>query len=148
MKEPVTDLADRLALLAIRHCVALNTIAAAPPPHVLHTFAEEMVAALRTSYPVAAVARVRAVVDPGDMDRADFWGTPLGRLLFLADGYGRETCSQAVAAAVFGCSRQWVSAMVAEEKLAPAAGRGVFVEQVQGVLLARLKRLSLDTSVR
>jgi hypothetical protein len=154
MKNITTDLAARLALLHTRAQVVLGRFPAEPadrlPADHASSFyrdaAAMLEAGLREGNP-DAIGKVRAVVDPADMDRSDFWGTPLGRLLFVAGGFGAETCSQAIAAGVLGCSRQWVSAMVSEGKL-NAAPRGVYVEQVQGVMQARAKRLSLDTPVK
>jgi hypothetical protein len=138
MKDTVKDLCDRMALLHIRFAVVFGTPRPANP--LLVSLAEALEAGLRAADP-DAIAKVRGVVDPGDLSGTGFWATPLGRLLFAAGGYGQQTCTQTVAAAVLDCSRQWVSAMVAEHKLAPAAERGVYVEELRGVLQARLDRL-------
>jgi hypothetical protein len=54
-----------------------------------------------------------------------------------------------MAAAVLGCSRQWVSAMVAEGKLdPPPGGWGVSAEQVRSMLKARANRLLIDKTVK
>lgn len=138
MKDPVTDLADRLALLRVRYEVAFHSPFGAPGP--VHALAVALSLNLRHGMD-DAVRMTRAVVDPGDLDRPEFWGTPLGRLLFEAGGHVGETMTQTAAAAVLGCSRQWVNAMVAEDKLTSAAERGVYVEQVRAVLKHRADRL-------
>lgn len=140
MKDTITDLYDRMALLHNRYTVVFQTppaMAALEPQFASAVLLDE---ALRGGAE-KAVQVTRAVVDPADLDRAEFWGTPLGRLLFTAGGYTGETCTQTVAAGVLGCSRQWVNAMVAERKLASAADRGVYVAQVRGILKARIDRL-------
>jgi len=148
MKDTITDLADRLAMLHIRAQVVLGHFSSDevdwfPVDHAANFYREAaamLEGGLREGHP-DAIGKVRAVVDPGDLDRAELWGTPLGRLLFTAGGYTGETCTQTVAASVLGCSRQWVNAMVAEHKLASAADRGVYVAQVRGMLKARIDRL-------
>jgi hypothetical protein len=61
---------------------------------------------------------VRAVVDPGDLDaHADFWSTPLGRLLFAAGGFKHEFISQVTAAAVLRLSRQRIHQLLAQGQL-------------------------------
>jgi hypothetical protein len=146
MKDTIKDLADRLALLHVRHQVAFIQISIPANPAYL-TIAESLDAGLQVGDPDAA-ARVRGVVDPGDLSRSEFWATPLGRLLFLAGGYSGKTCTQTVAAGVLGCSRQWVSAMVAEGKLTTAPGRGVYAAEVRGVLLHRAERLRVQEAHR
>lgn len=141
MKDPVTDLTDRLALLRVRYEVAFHSPFALPGP--VGPLAATLEEGLRNGMDTA-VRMARAVVDPAEMDRAEFWGTALGRLMFAAGGHSGQVCTQATAAAVLGCSRQWVSAMVAEGKLAQAE-RGVFVEQVREVLVRRAKRVLDDT---
>lgn len=146
MKDPITDLADRMALLHVRHDVVFGLHGPRITPTAILAAAQGLESALRAGDPDAA-ARVRGVVDPADMDRSEFWATPLGRLMFVAGAFRGETCTQTVAAAVLDCSRQWVNAMVAEGKLSPASvaasptGRGVHVEQVRAILKARIDRL-------
>lgn len=148
MKDTVTDLCERLDLMRLRYNIAFGIIglpAIAAPPYI--PMAEAIGRGLLNADP-GAMNVTRALVDPAEMDRPEFWGTPLGRLLFTAGGFPREACTQTVAAAVLGCSRQWVSAMVAEEKLAAADDRGVYVEQVRQVLKSRANRLEIDRTVK
>lgn len=147
MKDPITDLADRLALLHTRHQVVLGGFPAdeadrLPADHAVNFYrdaAAYLLLGLQEEHP-DSIGKVRAAIDPAEMDRSEFWATPLGRLMFVAGAYRGETCTQATAAAALGCSRQWVSAMVAEEKLDRVAG-GVPVEQVRSVLKHRADRL-------
>jgi hypothetical protein len=148
MKDTITDLCERLDLLRLRYNIAFGIIglpAAAARPYI--PMAEAISRGLLDADP-AAMNITRALVDPAEMYRPEFWGTPLGRLLFAAGGFPQQTCTQTVAAVVLGCSRQWVSAMVAEEKLTPADGRGVQVEQVRQVLKNRANRLLIDKTVK
>lgn len=155
MKDTITDLADRLAMLHTRAQVVLGDFSSdevdwLPADHAAHFYRDAaaiLAAGLREGHP-DAIGKVRAVVDPADLDRPEFWGTPLGRLLFVAGGFTGETLTQTGAAGLLGCSRQWVNAMVAEGKLAPAADRGVYAEQVREVLKARVERLKVDAPVK
>jgi hypothetical protein len=157
MKDAVSDLADRLAMLYTRSQVVFGSWAfgATPTDRLLiehaANFYREAAAYLRkglTEGHPDAIGKVRAVIDPADMDRSEFWATPLGRLMFAAGAWWQgETCTQAVAAAVLGCSRQWISAMVAEGKLDRAHEGGVPVDQVREVLKRRAARL-LDKDVK
>lgn len=136
-KDIITDLCDRMAVLAARHNTVFG-LNAAPRPTTA-ALAEGLLRDLEEGGGMA-VQRIRALVDKTEMDRPDFWGTDLGRLLFAADG-GAAPITQAVAAAVLGCSRQWVSAMVAEGKLTATNGRNVYSDEVRRVLKARVDRL-------
>jgi hypothetical protein len=140
MKDPVTDLADRLALLRVRYEVAFQAPHINPPGGPVQPLATALAVGLEAGTELA-LNMVRAVVDPAETDTSEFWGTPLGRLMFTAGAYRGEACTQAVAAAVLGCSRQWVSAMVAEGKLTPVNGRNVPSDEVREVLKARAARL-------
>jgi hypothetical protein len=137
-KTVITDLCERLDLLRLRYGIVFQTLSPAVPPFI--PMAEAISRGLAAE-DRAAVQITRALVDPTEMDRAEFWGTPLGRLLFLARGYVSGTCTQTVAAAVLDCSRQWVSAMVAEDKLTAAHDRGVYAEEVHKILKSRIDRL-------
>lgn len=144
MTDIITDLIERMHVLHLRHQVVFTR--ADPRPGYLST-AETLVRGL-VNGDKTAVTIVKALVDPGDTGEPAFWGTPLGRLLFCAGGHQRDTCTQAEAAAVLGCSRQWISAMVGEGKLDAAEGRRVRVDQVCGVLKARADRLGVDAIVK
>lgn len=147
MKDPVTDLADRLALLRVRYEVAFQAANINPPGGPVENLATVLAVGLENGSAMAT-RMIRAVVDPAEMERSEFWATPLGRLMFVAGAYQGESCTQATAAAVLGCSRQWVSAMVAEEKLTPVNGRNVMAEQVRQVLKSRANRLLIDKTVK
>lgn len=155
LKTVADDIAARLALLHTRYQVVMGQFTAddatrLPVDHAAGFYAEAaayLEQGLREGHP-DAVAKVRAVVDPGDLARPEFWGTHLGRLLFIAGGYREETCTQTMAALLLACSRQWVSAMVAEGKLSPAVDRGVYASQVRGVLLARAARVNAQEAKR
>jgi hypothetical protein len=131
----ITDLRSRMAILASRHNVAFNLAGLVDAG----ALAEGLLRGLAEGDVVARV-RILALVDQGEMDRPAFWSTDLGRLLFAADG-GAKPITQAVAAAVLGCSRQWVSAMVAEGKLSATNDRNVYSDEVRRVLKARVDRL-------
>lgn len=144
-KDVITELCERMDLLRLRYAILFRVENPATPPFV--PMAEALARGL-LSEDTNAIQITRTLVDPGELHRPDFWGTPLGRLLFLAGGYGQESCTQAVAAQVLSCSRQWVSAMVTEEKLGSTDDRGVFVDQVRMVVKHRADRLKVDRSVK
>lgn len=149
MKDITKDLYDRLALLHNRYVVvfvALATRTAGISDSYFVGIAAALEEGLRTG-DADSVAMVRGVVDPAELDRAEFWGTPLGRLLFVAGGYQGQTVTQTMAAGLLGCSRQWVNAMVAEGKLTPGIERGVYADQVREVLRVRAERLGIDALV-
>jgi hypothetical protein len=135
MKDITKDLTDRLALLHVRHAVVFVCVPVPANPLYLD-IAEALESGLRAGDP-DTVAKVRGVVDPGDLDRSEFWATPLGQLLFLAGGYSGETCTQTTAAGVLSCSRQWVSLMLAEGKLTVGPQRAVYAGEVRAMLKAR-----------
>lgn len=138
-KDVVTDLCERMHTLWLRSQVVFGTT---DIPHNIPypPLAEALLRGLADGDGLA-VPHIRALVDPAEMDRPEFWGTSLGRLLFAADG-GAAPISQTVAAAVLGCSRQWVSAMVNEGKLtATGLSRGVYSDEIRRVLKARVDRL-------
>jgi len=149
MKNITTDLADRLALLHVRHNVVFGLAGPSLPDFVAKQFmttAHILAEGLRAEDP-DTVAKVRGVVDPAELSGTSFWITNLGRLLFMAGGYGNGQVTQALAAGVLGCSRQWVHELVASRKLlsAPAPvgavpARAVDAEQVRGLLKAKLDR--------
>lgn len=153
MKDPTKDLADRLALLNIRHQVAFASLGTPATRAQLTDLAEVLEAALRADtmgtidQREQAVSRVRAIVDPSDLDDRDratsFWATPLGRLLFAAGGYGQNTLSQSQAAGVLGCSRQWVHELVTAGRFTriPSLPVQVLTMEVQELLKARLDKL-------
>lgn len=138
VKEIVTDLCDRLHLLRLRYDVVFCEPTHDNPPYV--PMAEALVRGLREGRKTAVVL-VRSLIDPADMEKAEFWGTPLGRRLFLAGGHPDVGISQATAAALMGCSRQWISMMIKEGKLSSGVVGGVYAEEVREVLKARIDRL-------
>lgn len=144
-KDPIADLCERMDTLRLRYTIVFagpvaEQIPGAPPYIPLaETIAQGL--ADQDSY-AATVAK--SVVGYAEMTRAEFWGTPLGRLMFAGGCFPGEQCSQTVAAYVLSCSRQWVSAMLAEGKLTPADFRGVLVSEVRVMLAERAKRLGLN----
>lgn len=138
-KDVITDLCERMHTLWLRSQVVFGSHNDIPHNIPYIPLAESLLRSLAEGEG-AAVPYIRALVDPAEMDRPAFWGTDLGRLLFAADG-GARLISQATAAAVLGCSRQWVSAMVAEGKLTATNDRGVYSDEVRRVLKARVDRL-------
>lgn len=137
-KDVTTDLCERLHILRLRYQVVFHELSPANPPYI--PMAEALLRGLGEG-DAAAVTHLKALVDEAEMDRPAFWGTDLGRLLFAAGAREGATVSQTVAAAVLGCSRQWVSAMVAENKLTPTHYREVYADEVRKVLKARVDRL-------
>lgn len=140
MKTPIADLTDRLGMLGIRYAVAFSTAAAPPEPHVMYTTAESIVAGLSRG-DADAVARARAIVDPTELFDADFWGTPLGRLMFAAGAHGSDDAliGQAFAARVLDVSRQWVGTLIAQGRLTRVGHRLVPVGEVRGLLVERMR---------
>ncbi len=134
----VTDLCERMHTLWLRSQVVLGTV---DIPHNIPypPLAEALLRGLADGEGLAAM-RLRALVDKAEMARPEFWGTDLGRLLFAAE-QGAVPISQTTAAHVLGCSRQWVSAMVAEGKLTATSDRSVYSDEVRRVLKARVDRL-------
>lgn len=139
MKDIVTDLTDRLALLHVRYEVVFHGPAPADPARYA-SLARLLESGLHEA-DEQAVQIARGVVDPADLARPEFWSTPLGRLMFRVGGFKGATCTQTVAAGVLDCSRQWVSAMVAENKIKRAADGGVYADEVRAILKARIDRL-------
>lgn len=131
----ITDLCSRLHTLWLRAQVVFGTL---DIPHNIPypPLAEALARGLAAADDVA-VAHVRAIVDPAECEKVEFWRTPLGRLLFLAGGHELPHCSQSIAAAVLGVSRQWVSALVARDKLTQLDG-GVRTDEVRRLLQARV----------
>jgi hypothetical protein len=146
MKDPITDLADRLALLKVRHNVVFGTPGPTAPeyvsPHCVRM--AEIIADGLMIENAEMVGKARGVVDPADLGGTEFWATALGRLLFAAGGYGAredETIGQAFAAGVLGCSRQWVNELVARGELTSAVSSQVRVDQVRVLLKTRMDKL-------
>lgn len=145
-KSPVTDLCERMETLRLRYNLVFNTEATPDaPPYI--PMAEALVKGLADGDP-AAVNIARAVVGFTELSRPEFWGTPLGRLMFAGGCFPSDQCSQATAALVLSCSRQWVSAMLAEGKLTQAEWRGVYVHEVRQMMRLRAARLNLDGVVK
>lgn len=139
VKSPIADLCERMDTLRLRYNLVFNPKdAPAAPPFI--PMADTIVRGL-TDSDKAAVNVARAVVGFDQLARAEFWGTPLGRLLFSAGGFPTETCSQTVAANVLSCSRQWVSAMLADGKLTPGDWKSVYVDEVRAILADRARRV-------
>lgn len=142
----ITDLCERMDVLRLRYNIVFYPKAAATPaapPYI--PLAERVFKGLVDGDPAAATI-ARSIVGYAEMGRTDFWGTPLGKLMFVGGCFPSKSCSQTVAAAVLGCSRQWVSAMLAEGKLSAAEYRGVYVDEVRRVLAERAKRLGTDAN--
>ena len=138
-KDIVTDLCERMHALWLRSQVVFGNRNDIPHNIPYPPLAEALLQGFAEGNGMA-VPIVRALVDETERDRPEFWGTDLGRVLFAADE-GAVPISQATAAAVLGCSRQWVSAMVSEGKLTATGGRGVYSDEVRRVLKARIDRL-------
>lgn len=138
MKDSVTDLCERMDMLRLRYLLVFNEITTEPIDYT--PLAEGIVRGLAEG-DATAVTLARAAVDMAEAERSEFWSTPLGRLMFVAGAWPKEGCTQATAAAVLGCSRQWVSAMVAEGKLSGGVVGGVYAEEVRKMLQARAARL-------
>lgn len=145
MKDIRQDLADRLALLRVRYEVAFFAPFASTPDY------EQLAGVLENGMHnglSSAVEMVRALVDPGELESAKFWGTPLGVLLFSAGGYTDLACPQTVAAAVLRCSRQYVHELIVSGKLLSVAppvgstsGRMVESAGVRVLVMKKLDRL-------
>lgn len=145
MKDIRQDLADRLALLRVRYEVAFCALLASTPDY------EGLAGVLENGLHSGldhAVEMVRALVDPGELESAKFWGTPLGVLLFSAGGYTDLACPLAVATAVLRCSRQYVHELIVSGKLLPVAppvgstsGRMVESARVRVLVKKKLDRL-------
>lgn len=142
MKLAPQDIADRLAMLNVRYAVAFCTVATPEDPKY-REIAESLETALVRQDP-EAVSRVRALVDHAELGKASFWATPLGVLLFYAGGFGAEDLPQTLAAALLGCSRQYVSEMVKSGKLSRSRfgvrGGMVQAEAVRQMLIRKLDR--------
>ena len=141
MKDIVKDLADRMALLRVRHDVVFVQVGHPANPEYL-SLAEALYEGLLAGDPVA-VARARAVVDPADLDRKDFWATSLGRLMFAAGAFGSGMIGRGFAAGILGCSRQWVHELVTSGRLTRSPGSAVLVsaDDVREVLKTRIDSL-------
>ena len=144
MKDIVKDLEDRLALLNVRHEVAFAMFTGHYPyPEVAARLEEGLHEGNQDT-----VKRVQAVVDPADMDSAEFWATPLGVLLFAAGGYPRPMVPQAVVVSVLRCSRQYVHELLVSKKLLSVATpvgstvtRMVDAKGVQALVKKKIDRL-------
>lgn len=145
--DPVADLCKHFDLLRLRYNIAFGVVgaaAAAAPPFI--PMAETIVRGLADADP-AAIGVCRAVVDPAlwhplSDDTGSFYGSQLGRLFFAAGGYPETGCTHNVAAAVLGCSRQWIHTLVRTQKLRSATGGDrplkVSVEGVRALLKAKV----------
>ncbi|MBP2321051.1 hypothetical protein JOF56_001436 [Kibdelosporangium banguiense] len=91
-----------------------------------------------------AIATIIGALYPGDEafdPPADWWTTPLGRVVLLRMGFpGREAVSYAVAGAMLGVTRQGVHDLVTRHKLARHPDGGVTVTSVQERIKQRGQR--------
>lgn len=138
MKDVTTDLYDRIALLHLRHSTVFGMKPPANPDY--GELASLMEVGLRTNYS-QAVEWMRALIDPADLSRAEFWTTSLGRLLFAAGGYGAGEIGQALAAGVLGCSRQYVHDLIVKGRLSRRDSLMVDAAEVRDLLKARIDAL-------
>ena len=140
---PVAAVRNRMEALHLRHAIAFP-YHTPPKDSLVDAFAEEIVERLKRD-DALAVTIMKALVDHADLlPDSRFWSTPLGRLLFAAGGYGEELMSQAAAARLLGCSRQWVNDLVALgqlEVLRSTSAPQVFAAHVRVLLKAKLDTL-------
>lgn len=150
MKDIRQDLEDRLALFDLRHNIVFALFGGddlVGGPEMYAYIAGKLEEGLHEGSP-DTVKSVRALIDPGELDSAKFWGTPLGVLLFSAGGYVPLACPQTVAAAVLRCSRQYVHELIVSGKLLSVAppvgstsGRMVESAGVRVLVMKKLDRL-------
>lgn len=156
-KTLTTDLAERLALLDVRHSVVFQT-KTEPITDSFLSLAVDLAAGLRKG-DKDAVARVRGIVDPSELTGptlgADgFWATELGRWLFAAGGYPDTSLTRTAAAHILDCSRQWIHELVTKGTLKASPSRTsidreVYATEVQNLLKARLTRPpAIDKAVK
>jgi len=142
----VKDLCDRMALLHNRYDVVFRRTNV--PGHLPYIpLAEALAAGLAADHPEAAKL-ARAVVDPADLDRPEFWATPLGRLMFAAGAFRDKAVTQTLAAAVLGCSRQWVHQMVVRGLLRTDAGLNPAAREVYAKDVREMLKTKLDSLVK
>jgi len=133
--------------LRTRHAIVFQTGNYPAPVSALHA-AETLIEHLGSAAPSKSlVGIVRATIDPADLaPSAPFWGTWLGRLLFLAGGYVHEAAPQATAALVLDLSRQRVHQLVTSGALRSEAGinpaaRMVHAGDVREMLRGKIDRV-------
>jgi hypothetical protein len=141
-KDIITDICERMDLLRLRHGAVFGGLSPAVVPFI--PIAEALARGLGAEEP-DAVRAARSLVDPGELAGPQFWGSPFGRLLFLAGGWDGDTLSQTHAAALLGCSRQWVHALVEKGDLGAAPGapgkpgaRPVYASHVLAFMKAKI----------
>jgi hypothetical protein len=97
--------------------------------------AESWAARLLGPDAVYAIASIIGALYPSDSafdPPADWWQTPLGRVVLLRAGFpGREAVSYAVAGAMLGVTRQGVHDLVTRGKLARHPDGGVTVTSIR-----------------
>lgn len=145
-KDTITDLCERMHLLHMRNVIVFHESGTGPIGNIPYIPLAEALARGLLADDKDAVATAHAVVGMNDLFRADFWVTPLGRLLFQAGGYPGDSCTQTVAAAAMGCTRQYVHALVKSGQIRSQAGinpaaREVNVVDVRDLLKTKLDRL-------
>lgn len=139
----LADLCERMNVLRLRHGIVFCDLSRAAIPFA--PLAQSLAMGLAKGDKDAVIV-ARSLVDPTEQSRAEFWATPLGRLLFAAGGYPGETLSQTMAAGLLGCSRQRVHQLVVKGDLksAPAVTVGtreVFTGQVRHLLHTKIDKL-------
>lgn len=144
MKDIVVDLAERLELLHVRHGIVFRSLA---PSGDVPQLAVGVTRGLYKQEP-DAVQVCQALIDQGELERADFWGSPLGRRLFLAGGYRKEAVTQSIAARVLGCSRQYVHALITSGQLRSETGLSAERRQVSVVDVRDLLKDRIDSLVK
>lgn len=145
--DPVTDLCKRLDLLRLRYNIAfmVGPSSVASPPFI--PMAEHIVHGLAT-YEPDAVTVARAIIDTADYmpvsdDTAVFYGSPLGRLFFAAGGFPGDGITHNIAAALLGCSRQWVHTLVRTGRLRSETN-GERLRKVNAIDVRDMVRAKID----
>lgn len=138
----IADLCERMNVLRLRHGIVFRNLSPAVIPFI--PLAESLAWGLAKEDKDAVII-ARSLVDPTEQSRAEFWATPLGRLLFTAGGYPGETITQTLAAGLLGCSRQRVHQLVVKGDLKSApvdhlAAREVFTGQVRALLRTKIDK--------
>lgn len=146
MKEVITDLCDRMALLHNRYDVVFRMTG--PGPHRPYIpLADFLLAGLRGEAP-SAVSIARALVDPADLDVPEFWATPLGQEMFAAGCYQDEAVTQSCAAGVLGVSRQRIHQMVGSGAIRSESGVNPAARMVHAGDVRDLLKAKIDTPVK
>lgn len=144
MKELIPDLCERLHVLHLRHQIVFGELTPANPPYI--PMAETLARGLADE-DENAVRIARTLVDMTEMELPDFWGTPLGRLMFAAGCWTTGTVPQLVASKLLGCSRQWIHSMVKKERVGSVPSKTSEAPALLTVELRGLVKEKLDKSV-